>query len=107
MQLLNVMVGSNGGAGMGAYTLVGSVVGTVWGCFALLQARAPHTRTKDTRRAVEGRWQDRDATQRNLGEEMRAWERESRPGERSREDTGKRHDQGKNRLLTYCMKLSK
>ena len=80
----------------------------LWGSFALLQARAPHTRTKDTRRAVEPVvWQDRDATQRNLGEEMRAWERESRPGERSREDTGKRHDQGKNRLLTYCMKLSK
>ena len=42
-QLLNVMVGSNGGAGMGAYTLVGSVVGTVGLlCFAA-GARASHT----------------------------------------------------------------
>ena len=48
--------------------------------------RALHTRTQDGDTRVA---QDRDATQRNLGEEMRAWELESSPEERSSQILGR------------------
>ena len=58
-----------GGAGMGAYTLpaLGSVAGTVW----------VWSRARFTHGQIRGCTQDREATQRNLGEETRAWELES------------------------------
>ena len=66
--------------------------GAWWGASQGLRARASHTDTGD-RGIRGGQGQDRDATQRNLGEEMRAWElRESSSltGGKKHTGTGKR-----------------
>ena len=66
---------------MGAYTLpaLGSVAGPVW----------VWSRARFTHGQIRGCTQDREATQRNLGEETRAWwERESRGKKHT--DTGNR-----------------